>query len=1108
VRRLALVLGLLPAPLIAEDLGLKVPTGFRVSLWADHTLANDIYTMTLDEQGRVVVTGPGYVRRLEDTDGDGKADKATNIAKTKTGAMGLLFAYDSDHPDTFDLYMSADGKVLGHNGDHVRNLYPVYHEMVPTFPFSEHGGHALKIGPDGYLYAVAGNDGRLDQLKRRADSPIAIPEGGGILRFRSWVKAEAEIVANGFRNPYDFDFAPLGDIITYDSDTERDFLLPWYMPTRVYHVLPGGHHGWRLPGYMRSLARPDYYPDTVEILADMGRGSPTGVCCYRHTQFPRHYRGGVFLLDWTFGRVYYLPLIPEGSSYQPTQPEVFLEPTGTNGFAPTAARVAPDGSLFVSIGGRGTRGGVYRVEYRVDGELPTIPKAVPDDPVDEVLDAPQPLEAWSQAKWIPLASQLYEDEFERVALSEEEPDHRRVRAIEVLVRRKDGITRKVADKLLLARPPWVRARLAWAMGTQSPSGFAEDLWGLAADPHPRVRTAALEGISRRADGEPYDPLFQGKTFRACLNDEDRRVRLAAAQIVSRIISLRSKRGDVTSWRPKNSPLWDNATPRALVALVAAYASSEQRHLLTNTDLLKPALRALDGAESPAERADAARAVMLAMGDWNLESPKVELHSAFDLSFAHPKEGPYLRLLTREQVKKLIEALPSTNGPESVEITRLLAMIEADHPLLLDKVLAQISPTTHPTLDFHFLTVLSRLPAARDRQHTERIAAALLGLDDKLAGLQLRIKQNWSTRLAELTTELIRHDPKLGAALAAHPQLARPGNAVIATRLTGRPRSDAARRLLAAVRADPDFPLSPDLVELLAERPAEEFKPVLRARWSDLGAREAMVKHLAEHPDPDDRQRFLEALETSSGTALVEAARALERLPRDASPENLVPLITRLRASLAEPKESVGRGALFDLIERQSGQKFETRVHKMDPRSLAAAYRPVFDWFAKVHPEQAKRLNQVSDEEQALRKALPMVNWSGGDVERGRKLYRERSCLACHSATTRIGPDLAGVTKRFSREDLLTAIVNPSREVAPAYRVMHVDTKDGKRITGVVVFESADGLIVQTGAAETRRIATDDIESTTPSPKSLMPDGLLRGLKPEELADLFAYFEKQ
>src|SRR5207344_2260638 len=160
----------------------------------------------------------------------------------------------------------------------------------------------------------------------------------------------------------DFDFTPFGDIITYDSDTERDFLFPWYSPTRIYHVAHGQHHGWRLPGHLQSLARRDYYPDTVDILAPIGRGSPTGVVCYRHYQFPKRYWGGVFALDWTFGKIWFLPLEPDGSSYK-TKPELFLEPIGDNGFAPTDACVAPDGSLFVCIGGRGTRGAVYRIEY-------------------------------------------------------------------------------------------------------------------------------------------------------------------------------------------------------------------------------------------------------------------------------------------------------------------------------------------------------------------------------------------------------------------------------------------------------------------------------------------------------------------------------------------------------------------------------------------------------------------------------------------------------------------------------------------------------------------------------------------------------------------------
>src|SRR2546429_9283110 len=95
------------------------------------------------------------------------------------------------------------------------------------------------------------------------------------------------------------------------------------------------------------------------------------------------------------------------SSDLKTQPEIFLEPIGTHGFAPTDVVVAPDGSLFISIGGRKTRGAVYHIEYigkksadgasaKTHGEEKREPAARASD-LMEVLDAPQPLDAWSRA---------------------------------------------------------------------------------------------------------------------------------------------------------------------------------------------------------------------------------------------------------------------------------------------------------------------------------------------------------------------------------------------------------------------------------------------------------------------------------------------------------------------------------------------------------------------------------------------------------------------------------------------------------------------------------------------------------------------------------------
>ena len=73
----ALLLSLAAGPVRGEEPGLRVAPGFRVTLYADQDIANDIFAMTLDSQGRVVVTSQGYIKVLHDTKGTGKADRAT-----------------------------------------------------------------------------------------------------------------------------------------------------------------------------------------------------------------------------------------------------------------------------------------------------------------------------------------------------------------------------------------------------------------------------------------------------------------------------------------------------------------------------------------------------------------------------------------------------------------------------------------------------------------------------------------------------------------------------------------------------------------------------------------------------------------------------------------------------------------------------------------------------------------------------------------------------------------------------------------------------------------------------------------------------------------------
>ncbi len=362
------------------ELGLRVQSGFGVSLFSDEKLANDIWSMTISPRGEVVVSGAGYIATLLDEDGDGKAERAVEFAKVK-GAMGLCFGEEGRQ-----LLVMQDGWLWEYRDENLDRVADGVPRKILPFSSGEHGGHAIRKGPDGWWWVIGGNDAGIDGRHDPKKRALA----GALLRISPDLRT-SEVVADGFRNPYDFDFNERGDVFTYDSDCERDYFLPWYSGTRVYQAVLGRSHGWRLPGYQRSFRVPDYMPSTVPALADLGRGSPTGVLVYKGEQFPRYYRGGLFVCDWTFGRVHFLPLVQRpaedtgeveaaalrdireilgsydglltglrGLEYV-TDPEVFIEPLGSHGFAPTDIELAKDGALLICIGGRKTRGAVYRI---------------------------------------------------------------------------------------------------------------------------------------------------------------------------------------------------------------------------------------------------------------------------------------------------------------------------------------------------------------------------------------------------------------------------------------------------------------------------------------------------------------------------------------------------------------------------------------------------------------------------------------------------------------------------------------------------------------------------------------------------------------------------
>ncbi len=75
-----------------------------------------------------------------------------------------------------------------------------------------------------------------------------------------------------------------------------------------------------------------------------------------------------------------------------------------------------------------------------------------------------------------------------------------------------------------------------------------------------------------------------------------------------------------------------------------------------------------------------------------------------------------------------------------------------------------------------------------------------------------------------------------------------------------------------------------------------------------------------------------------------------------------------------------------------------------------------------------------------------------------------------------------------------------------YLAYNVQTTDGRTLTGLLVEQTAAAVTLLDGKNQRAKIGRDRIESLQESPVSLMPEGLLKGLKPQELRDLFSYLQ--
>ncbi|MCH7726996.1 MAG: c-type cytochrome [Planctomycetes bacterium] len=152
-----------------------------------------------------------------------------------------------------------------------------------------------------------------------------------------------------------------------------------------------------------------------------------------------------------------------------------------------------------------------------------------------------------------------------------------------------------------------------------------------------------------------------------------------------------------------------------------------------------------------------------------------------------------------------------------------------------------------------------------------------------------------------------------------------------------------------------------------------------------------------------------------------------------------------------------------------------------------------------------RTERNPDREKVVARMRELILNTEGDAFRGRLVFK-KLCGQCHRIYgdgNDVGPDITG-NGRSSFDQLLSNVFDPSLVIGADYQARTLITTNGRVLTGLVVEESDQRVVLKMQGAKVEAIATDDIEAMKTSKLSLMPEDLEKQLKPQELADLFEF----
>lgn len=191
-----------------------------------------------------------------------------------------------------------------------------------------------------------------------------------------------------------------------------------------------------------------------------------------------------------------------------------------------------------------------------------------------------------------------------------------------------------------------------------------------------------------------------------------------------------------------------------------------------------------------------------------------------------------------------------------------------------------------------------------------------------------------------------------------------------------------------------------------------------------------------------------------------------------------------------------------------------------------------DAVASLSPEELTALEPVLNAPPEVRPAPPVAsrlfvkNWTTDELivqvepllkkprnlERGKTLFRETGCIACHlfkGEGGAVGPDLTLSGSKFGVRELIESMTDPGRTISDQYGTTQVTLKDGSIFMGRKVNEGPDLVQIQENIfvpSDVRDFSRKEILKIEQSAVSMMPPGLANTCHPDEVADLIAWLQ--